>query len=68
MIDSTDKNFYIQGGSTYDETFWWGKRRYMSTSAARQWVYDLRDAAGCINWSRTCECRFWETWYNSWNY
>ncbi len=45
MIDSTDKNFYIQGGSTYDETFWWGKRRYMSTSAARQWVYDLRDAA-----------------------
>ncbi|MFJ5765970.1 hypothetical protein ACIP9C_11415 [Lysinibacillus sp. NPDC093210] len=45
MIDSTDKNFYIQGGSTYDETYWWGKRRYMSTSAARQWVYDLRDAA-----------------------
>lgn len=45
MIDATDKNFYIQGGSTYDETFWWGKRRYMSTSAARQWVYDLRDAA-----------------------
>ncbi|WP_337982539.1 hypothetical protein [Lysinibacillus sp. C5.1] len=45
MIDSTDHNFYIQGGSTYDETFWWGKRRYMSTSAARQWVYDLRDAA-----------------------
>lgn len=45
MIDSTDKNFYIQGGSTYDETYWWGKRRYMSTSAARQWVYDLRNAA-----------------------
>ncbi|WP_155591836.1 hypothetical protein [Lysinibacillus cavernae] len=46
MIDSTDKNFYIQGGSTYDESHWWGNRRYMSTAAAREYVYTLRDAAG----------------------
>lgn len=43
MIDSNDKNFYIQGGSTYNEKKLWGVRRYMSTTAAYNYVYKLRD-------------------------
>ena len=25
MIESDDDSFYLQGGSTYDKTYWWGK-------------------------------------------
>ncbi len=47
MVESEDDSFYLQGGSTYDQTYWWGKRRYKSTAAANQWVRNLnRTAAG----------------------
>lgn len=45
MIETDDKAFYLQGGSTYDKTYWWGKRRYKSTSAANKWVRKLNKTA-----------------------
>lgn len=38
MVEGDDDSFYLQGGSTYDKTYWWGKRRYKSTAAANKWV------------------------------
>lgn len=26
IVDANDAGFYIQGGVTYDQTFWWGKK------------------------------------------
>lgn len=48
LIESDDNNFYVQGGSTYDKTYWWGKKRYKSTAAANRWVSDL-NTAGNVN-------------------
>lgn len=45
MIDSDDDSFYLQGGSTYDKTYWWGKKRYKSTAAANKWVRQLNKTA-----------------------
>lgn len=45
LIDANDSDFYVQGGSTYDKTYWWGKKRYKSTSAANKWVSQLNTAA-----------------------
>ncbi len=45
IVDTDDDTYYLQGGSTYDETHWWGRRRYMSTSAANTWAYDMNKAA-----------------------
>lgn len=45
LIESTDDNFYVQGGSTYDKKYWWGVKRYKSTYAANKWVSDLNTAA-----------------------
>lgn len=45
MVESEDDSFYLQGGSTYDQTYWWGKRRYKSTAAANKWVRDLNRVA-----------------------
>lgn len=45
MIESEDDSFYLQGGSTYDKTYWWGKRRYKSTAAANKWVKRLNETA-----------------------
>ena len=27
LIDANDSDFYVQGGSTYDKTYWWGKKK-----------------------------------------
>lgn len=48
LIDADDENFYVQGGSTYDKTYWWGKKRYKSTYAANKWVSQL-NTAGNLN-------------------
>lgn len=45
MVEGYDDSFYLQGGSTYDKTYWWGKRRYMSTAAANKWVRNLNRTA-----------------------
>lgn len=45
IIDSDDDTYYLQGGSTYDVTHWWGKTRYMSTAAANTWAYEMNKAA-----------------------
>lgn len=45
IVESDDDELYLQGGSTYDRTYWWGKRRYKSTSAAKKWAYLLNGAA-----------------------
>lgn len=45
LIDAEDENFYVQGGSTYDKSYWWGKKRYKSTAAANKWVSQLNTAA-----------------------
>lgn len=44
MVDNDDA-FYLQGGSTYDKTYWWGKKRYKSTKDANKWVRDLNKTA-----------------------
>lgn len=41
FIDAKDDDFYVQGGSTYDKSYWWGKKRYKSTYNANRWVRDL---------------------------
>lgn len=48
LIDAEDENFYVQGGSTYDKSYWWGKKRYKSTAAANKWVSQL-NTAGNLN-------------------
>lgn len=45
IIESDDDALYLQGGSTYDKTYWWGRRRYKSTDAANAWVRKLNNAA-----------------------
>lgn len=44
MVDNDDA-FYLQGGSTYDKTYWWGKKRYKSTKDANKWVRELNKTA-----------------------
>lgn len=39
MIESDDENFYLQGGSTYTTTHYWGKKYYKSTQATKNWIY-----------------------------
>ncbi len=48
LIEADDDSFYVQGGSTYDKTYWWGKKRYKSTYAANKWVSEL-NTAGNLN-------------------
>lgn len=45
IVETDDDNFYLQGGSTYDKTYWWGRRRYKSTRAADTWAYHLQNCA-----------------------
>ncbi|MBU3182881.1 hypothetical protein [Clostridium psychrophilum] len=45
LIDSSDDNFYIQGGSTYRQKFWWGIRQYKSTYYAGLWAGKLNQSA-----------------------
>lgn len=45
IVDSEDDSYYLQGGSTYDQTFWWGRRRYKSTKNANKWARDLQNCA-----------------------
>ena len=45
LIDANDSDFYVQGGSTYDKTYWWGKKRYKSTYYANKWVSELNTVA-----------------------
>lgn len=39
MIESEDDNFYLQGGSTYTTTHYWGKKFYKSQAATKNWAY-----------------------------
>ncbi|HHO42350.1 MAG TPA: hypothetical protein ENN12_03220 [Epsilonproteobacteria bacterium] len=48
FIETEDDDFYLQGGSTYDKSYWWGKERYKSTYNAGRWTRDLR-SAGHLN-------------------
>jgi hypothetical protein len=45
LIDAEDDNYYLQGGSTYDITHWWGRSRYKSTYYANKWANDLNKCA-----------------------
>lgn len=45
LIDPEDDNYYLQGGSTYDITHWWGRSRYKSTYYANKWANDLNKCA-----------------------
>ena len=45
IVDAADDTYYLQGGSTYDETHWWGRRRYKSTDAANKWAHELNQCA-----------------------
>lgn len=45
LISSEDCDYYLQGGSTYDLTHWWGRTRYKSTYAANWWAADLNKQA-----------------------
>ncbi|WP_375345173.1 hypothetical protein ACEWPB_00600 (plasmid) [Priestia megaterium] len=45
LIESDDDSFYVQGGSTYDKTYWWGKKRYKSTANANKWASQLNSVA-----------------------
>ena len=44
LIDANDDGFYVQGGSTFDRTYWWGRSRYKSTYNATRWVGQLNQA------------------------
>ena len=44
IVKADDDGFYLQGGSTYDAGYWWGIKRYKSTTAAKQWVFELNSA------------------------
>jgi len=53
IVESNEESFYLQGGSTYDVTYWWGKKRYKSTANANKWASDLNtvgnaNAAGAV--------------------
>ncbi|MCM3034126.1 hypothetical protein [Niallia sp. MER 6] len=53
LIESDDEDFYVQGGSTYDKTYWWGRKRYKSTANANKWASQLNsvgnaNAAGAV--------------------
>ncbi|MFB1051872.1 hypothetical protein [Paraliobacillus sp. JSM ZJ581] len=45
LIENNDENFYLQGGSTYTTSHWWGKRHYKSTWAANKWSYQGKQLA-----------------------
>lgn len=45
IVDATDDSYYLQGGSTYDVTHWWGKTRYKSTADAKKWAHTLNKVA-----------------------
>lgn len=45
MIESEDDNFYLQGGSTYTTTHYWGKKFYKSTAATKTWAYKASQLA-----------------------
>lgn len=45
IVETKDDDYYLQGGSTYDLTKWWGRRRYKSTDAASRWAYELNQCA-----------------------
>jgi hypothetical protein len=45
LIDAEDDNYYLQGGSTYDITHWWGRSRYKSTYYANKWANELNKCA-----------------------
>jgi hypothetical protein len=45
IVEVEDDDYYLQGGSTYDQTFWWGRRRYKSTAAANTWAWQLNNCA-----------------------
>lgn len=44
IVEADDDAYYLQGGSTYTQTHWWGRRIYKSTAAANRWVYQLNQA------------------------
>ena len=44
-MQTSDIELITRGGKTYDKDFWWGRRRYKSTAAAKEWVHDLNKAA-----------------------
>ena len=45
LIETNDDNFYVQGGSTYTQRYWWGARHYKSTKAAATWSYQGKQLA-----------------------
>lgn len=45
LIDANDDSFYLQGGSTFDKSYWWGVSRWKSTYYANEWAYELNKAA-----------------------
>lgn len=45
LIDTSDSDFYVQGGSTKDITYWWGRARYKSTANANKWAARLNGLA-----------------------
>ncbi len=45
LVNSSDSNFYVQGGVTKDIIYWWGKKRYKSTYATNLWIDKLNSAA-----------------------
>ncbi|MBQ8044008.1 MAG: hypothetical protein IJ272_07690 [Clostridia bacterium] len=44
-MKTSDVTLITRGGKTYDKDFWWGRRRYKSTAAAKEWVHVLNKAA-----------------------
>lgn len=45
LTNTSDSSFYVQGGSTKDITYWWGKARYKSTANANKWAAQLNGLA-----------------------
>lgn len=45
IVDASDDSYYLQGGSTYDVSHWWGKTRYKSTYDAKKWAHELNSLA-----------------------
>lgn len=45
LIETNDDNFYVQGGSTYSKSYWWGVQHYKSTTAAAKWSYEGKQLA-----------------------
>lgn len=44
IVETDNEAYYLQGGSTFSQTFWWGVRHYKSTVAANRWIYELNQA------------------------